>query len=410
MRRIFKLKNHIKHYDWGSFDRIPQLLGADNREKVPWAELWMGIHPEGPSETEYEGKPIALSELIRRDPLRYLGAETERCFGTLPFLFKLLAAGKPLSIQAHPSLAQAQAGFERENQEKIPFKAWNRNYKDPNHKPEILCALQDFRAMGGFREPAEIALLLDRLARFAPRFLQASLTALSRILTGSQERSCRLRTFFKELFALSPEIKHGLSTCAQTCRDALLNAYPEYTKEWEVAAYCAELYPGDAGVIAPLYLNVIDLGPRQAIYIPAGILHAYISGFGVELMANSDNVLRGGLTSKHIDLEELLRILNFDPFNPAVLGPQESAYPTPCKEFALSVLTNQDDNLSFLKRGPAIVMVTQGKSTIHYKNGAEVCELEPGESAFIPASDTPGAYTFSGDYTLYAAGVGDRSW
>jgi mannose-6-phosphate isomerase len=430
MDHIFKLKNPIKHYAWGSPDWIPRILGLDNKEKIPWAELWMGIHPEGPSEIVYEGKSILLSELINKEPSKYLGEETYSRFGTLPFLFKLLAAGTPLSIQAHPSLAQARAGFERENQRGIPLKALNRNYKDPNHKPEILCALSDVRALCGFRDPLEITKRLDGFAQFMPGRLQALLDSLSRHLKRGEKREARLRTFFRALFDLSPASKEELSAGAISFREALLKQYPTYTVEWDLLAYLAELYPGDPGVFAPLYLNVIDLHPEQGIYIPAGILHGYIAGFGVELMANSDNVLRGGLTSKHVDLEELLRIVDFAPFFPAILSPQGSTFPTSCKEFALSVLkqdvqypdflgnngidypsyvgrvASKDLISCFMESGPYIVIVTQGKLTIHYKNSEEVCTLEQGESAFIPVIDNPGDITLSGAYTLYAAGIG----
>jgi mannose-6-phosphate isomerase len=409
MNHIFKLKNHIKQYDWGSPDWLPQLLGVDNKERKPWAELWMGIHQEGPSEIEYEGAAIGLSELINQEPCRYLGSEIGSRFGTLPFLFKALAAGKPLSIQAHPSLVQAQAGWDRENQAGIPLKASNRNYKDPNHKPEILCALRDFRAMSGFRECPEIVKRLEMLAEFGPDSTQTALGSLSRILTSSDEQPQRLRMFFKALFSLSSAVKRELSVCVKTYQEALVKAHPEYSREWETAAYFAELYPGDPAAIAPLYLNVIDLRPGQAIYIPAGILHAYISGFGVELMANSDNVLRGGLTSKHIDLEELLHILDFTPFNPEILNPQGTIYPTSCKEFTLSVMTGLNNNPLYChtKAGPAIVLVTQGTLTIRYLNSSEVCVLKQGESAFISALDAQEFYVFQGDCTLYAATVGD---
>jgi mannose-6-phosphate isomerase len=405
MSRIFKLINSIKRYDWGSPDWIPQLIGADNQEKTPWAELWMGIHPEGPS--QIKDTALSLLELIGQDPSRYLGKETYKRFGALPFLFKLLAAGKPLSIQAHPSIVQAQTGWARENQTGIPLKAFNRNYKDPNHKPEILCALRNFRAMAGFREPAEIAKLLDLFARNAPASLTAPLNGLIGTLNHSGGPSVQLRTFFKNLFALPPSAVQEISDFGIQQQQKLFNTCPEYAKEWEMVAYFASLYPGDPGVIAPLYLNLIDLRPHEGIYIPAGVLHAYISGFGVELMANSDNVLRGGLTSKYIDLNELLNILDFTPFAPEILTPCGITYPSHCQEFALSVLNNQGTRAYFPKTGPSIVIVTQGCATLTDKKENERCTLHQGESAFISFLADPEELVLTGGYTLYAASAGD---
>jgi mannose-6-phosphate isomerase len=404
-KRIFKLKNQIKHYDWGSPEWIPRLLGAENPDASPWAELWMGVHPEGPSEVADEG--LSLPELISRDPAGSLGAETSKRFGTLPFLFKVLAAGKPLSIQAHPSLPQAQAGFARENRQGIPLTARNRNYKDPNHKPEILCALGDFTAMAGFREAPEIAKRLEALADYFPK------TALKTLLKPLAEEN--LKEFFEKIF--SAEVKTALKNLR--IGGDLFKTRPEYEDEWKTMGTFAELYPEDPGILSPLYLNLLTLRENQGIYIPPGTLHAYISGLGVELMANSDNVLRGGLTSKHVDLAELLEILDFRPFRPEILAPRGSVFPTPCEEFALLTRTPDisgkpprsggggiDLFKEKTKPGPYIILVTQGIAVLTSK-GLETCTLGPGESAFIPAMDAPDDLRISGEYRLYAATVGE---
>ncbi|MDR2798137.1 MAG: mannose-6-phosphate isomerase, class I [Treponema sp.] len=404
MNRIFKLKNPVKHYDWGSPQWIPQLLGIANPDGLPWAELWMGVHPEGPSLTEYEGAMLPLSSLIAQDPASYVGTAVQEAFGTLPFLFKLLAVEKPLSIQAHPNQEQAQKGWERENQLSIPLKAPNRNYKDPYHKPELICALSPFKALCGFQEPEQIVQGLTAFAQSAPEPLHRALNTLVQPLqTGAAAQS--LRAFLQGLFALPPALGQALSAYGKDHKETLIHEHPAYKEAWKLIAYFAELYPGDPAVIAPLYLNQIALEPGEGIYLPAGVLHAYISGFGVELMANSDNVLRGGLSSKHVDSQELVHILDFSGFHPQILKAQGSGFRTPAKEFSLWVREGQGDQVQYPESLPGILIVTQGKLHITFTGRDEAWNLTPGESVFIPAG-RPEDFRFSGTYTLYGAGLG----
>jgi mannose-6-phosphate isomerase len=364
----------------------------------------MGVHPEGPSETEDRGERISLPTLIDRDPALYLGEAAARGFGALPFLFKLLAAAKPLSIQVHPNLEQAAAGWERENRADIPPEAPNRNYKDRNHKPEILCALEPFKALCGFRTPEEIIKRLEAFAFPGLDFLKRALASPE----GSSPEG--LKNFLRVLFALPRTVRDKLSLHTMSRSAALEKAHPEYAEEWKYAAYFAGLYPGDPSIIAPLYLNLISLAPGEAIFLPAGVLHAYVYGFGVELMANSDNVLRGGLTHKHIDVGELLNILEFAPFSPEILRPREPGpsffrYQTPCREFSLSVMHGTGGRTVFPETGPAILLLTRGELSIEAGNG-ETLTLRQGESAFIAARPRGDDLFFSGTYTLYAAGIG----
>jgi mannose-6-phosphate isomerase len=406
---VYKLKNTVKNYEWGSSQWLPEFLGEKNISRIPWAELWMGVHPSGPSritEGAEEGASL-LPELIARNPRYFLGEETERNFGALPFLFKVLAAAKPLSIQAHPNAEQARQGWERENNEAIPRDAPERNYRDPNHKPEILCALSRFKAMCGFRQPGEIRTLLG-IFRLKSG-LRSAMEPLISALDGSED-PFPLKTFLSRLFALSPEVLALMSEYGKS--QTLEEEYPEYSEEWALVRNLAGLYPGDSGVIAPLYLNLLSLVPGEAIYLPAGILHAYVHGMGVELMANSDNVLRGGLTPKHIDLKELFRVLVFSPFKPRVLSPGVRAaagdqsfrfkYPAPCGEFSLSLIQGGEN--VFSEKGPSIALVTEGELLIKDRGGNEKLRLKQGESAFIPAGEEE--LVFSGAYTLYAAGIG----
>jgi mannose-6-phosphate isomerase len=384
-KSVFKLKNQIKHYEWGSQEWIPQLLGEENLEGLPYAEMWMGIHPDGMSEAE-DG--TRLDQLIAEDPFFYLGRGTP--FDNLPFLFKLLAAGKPLSIQAHPSKSQALAGFEKENVAGIPIGAANRNYKDANPKPELICALTPFKALSGFREDSEIHLLLN--------VLDSSLDALKEAFDSG------LRPFLETLFQLSPSVRQRISGFILEKKLSLIEKYPDYADVWMTSAYFAEMYYGDPAVLAPFYLNLINLAVGDAMFIPAGVLHSYINGFGIELMTNSNNVLRGGLTTKYVDVEELLSILQFSAFKPEILrqetGNPNVQYPSQCAEFALSVIKGGADETIFCEHGPSIVIVTYGELVISGAEGATA--LKQGESAFIAADK---AVSLSGNYTVYHAGT-----
>ncbi|AEF80800.1 mannose-6-phosphate isomerase, class I [Leadbettera azotonutricia] len=417
---ILKLKNAVKYYEWGSPKWIPELLGQRNISRAPWAELWMGVHPEGPSciaDGDQEAASPLLSQIISGDPVNTLGEEGAKDFGALPFLFKILAAGKPLSIQVHPNMDQAKDGFDRENFEGIDLKAPNRNYKDPNHKPEIICALTPFTAMCGFRSSDEIKKLLDIFSRGAPQSLKTGLNSLIASLIAMDGEN-PLKSFLSSLFDMGPGTRQELSAYAKSQK--LDQEYPEYADEWKFISWFAELYPNDPAVIAPLYLNLIDLKPGEAVYLPAGVLHAYIYGLGVELMANSDNVLRGGLTPKHIDIKELFRVLKFSPFKPVILKPAGTdagntpaffRFPTPAREFALGCYKNSNSansEITYNEKGPSIIIVTDGELHIADNVKRNTVILNKGESAFIPASSALRGLSFSGNYTAYAAGIGEK--
>jgi mannose-6-phosphate isomerase len=415
-KRFFKLKNTVKHYPWGSPKWIPRLLNAVNETGEPWAELWMGVHPDGPSLAESGGETVPLGTLIDREPARLLGEAANAGFGGLPFLFKILAAEKPLSVQAHPDLPQAREGWERENRAGIPLSAPERNYRDANHKPEILAALTPFRAMCGFREIPEIVKLLELFGgmggtedRPAVRPSAALRGELGR-LRAAVEAKDGLAGFLAALFGMGKEARHDLGVYAAAQIPQLEQDYPEYAGEWRAVAWLARLYPEDPALIAPLYLNLIYLRPAEALFIPAGVLHAYIEGLGVELMANSDNVLRGGLSSKHVDPAELGRILRGSPFKPEILAPRAeeagsawAVYPADCREFSLFTAKSAGESIAFSRKSPAIVLVTGGEARLETADGREFLVLKQGESAFI-AGGTDAKLT--GAFTVYAAAVG----
>jgi mannose-6-phosphate isomerase len=423
---LYRMTNPVQYYAWGSPYWIPRLLRVENPGEEPWAELWMGAHPASPSTVQVRGGGISLGQLIAGDPQRYLGTEGAANFGELPFLFKLLAAARPLSIQAHPGKEQARQGWQREQDRGIPPDAPEKNYRDANHKPEILCALSPFTAMCGFRLPRDIYDLLSAYLAGASRSLQSGLEPLWTALQGAGEGP-PLRDFCKNLFSIPRELRAELTAYALS---AQIQGPPGMDPGvWSLIRRLAEYYPGDPGILAPLYLNLLHLSPGQAIYLPAGILHAYVEGFGVELMANSDNVLRGGLTSKHVDVDELMKILYFHPFTPELISPRLGTageavpaepspaagfftYPSPCREFSLSTIQNLEG--PFPLSAPAVIVVTGGRLSVSagQRTGAAPSgagtapvswELGPGQSAFIPPSAAP--LELSGIYTLYAASI-----
>ncbi|MCL2374571.1 MAG: mannose-6-phosphate isomerase, class I [Treponema sp.] len=417
---FFKLKNTVKHYDWGSPEALPTLLGQINPSRIPWAELWMGAHHGGSSEVLLEsGETLPLPELIAADPKAFLGKETAQAFGKLPFLFKALAAAKPLSVQAHPNQAQAREGFQRENREGIPLDAPGRNYRDACHKPEIFCALTPFAALCGFRELGEIKNLARILAEAihsqnGEAHLRNDVDSLVCALQQQEENP--FKAFLAALFSLSAETCKALGSFIRNRQTLLEQTFPEYKDEWTLCAYFAGLYPGDHGIIAPLYLNIIKLDPGQAIYIPSGILHSYIHGMGIELMADSDNVLRGALTSKRRDADELLRILAFSAYKPQALihrAPELTwfNYPTPAAEFTLSIAQSGGSCIPYPQKEACIIMVVEGEMTMTARgektgSGDAAMTLNTGESAFIPAGSAA-RLELSGAFTAYAASAAD---
>jgi mannose-6-phosphate isomerase len=380
--KLYKLDNQVKHYPWGSPEWIPRLAGKENPEKKPWAELWMGIHGEGPS--ELAGETLTLETLIAGNPEKFLG--TARDFGNLPFLLKILAAARPLSVQAHPGLEDARRGWEEENRKGIGVSDPNRNYRDPNHKPEIICALGPFTAMAGFREPAETEALLDGFFSGGKSSRERALGERLRKALGDGYRA-----FLAAVFGLGAEERRIVTAAgsgAKTRDDPGLPDNPGSSRAFALCGELAEACPDDPGILSPLYLNLVELQPFQAIYLPAGILHSYVHGLGVECMANSDNVLRCGLTPKHVDLEELFRILRFQPYMPEILRGEipESTnychYRTPFKEFALFRLAPRGSEAVLEEKGAAIALVTRGKVSLSV--GKDNLVLGQGESAFIP--------------------------
>ncbi|MFJ4866741.1 mannose-6-phosphate isomerase, class I [Streptomyces sp. NPDC088748] len=381
-----RLTNTIRPYAWGSTTAIPALLGVEPTGE-PQAEMWMGAHPGAPSRLDRGAGEQALSEVIAADPERELGAATVARFGPrLPFLFKILAAGAPLSLQVHPDLDQARAGFEDEERRGVPIDADHRNYKDPNHKPEMICALTAFDGLCGFRPPLDAAELLAGLA-------VDSLKPYVDLLRAHPEEAALREMLTAVLTADRVEMAHTVHEVAAAVT-RLGGPYAPY-------ATLVHHFPGDPGVIAAMLLNHVRLQPGEAMFLGAGVPHAYIDGLGVELLANSDNVLRAGLTPKHVDVAELLRIAKFEPGEPNLLRPEgdgEEVYETPIDEFRLSrfLLAPGGASRVLPHETPQILLCTAGSPHV-----GELT-LAPGESVFVPAGEK---VELSGSGTVFRATV-----
>ena len=379
------MQNPIQGYDWGSHDALTTLFGIPNPAGKPQAELWMGAHPNGCSEVTLADGVQKLSALIDSAPAAVLGDATQARFGSLPFLFKVLCAEKALSIQVHPSKAQAEAGFAREEAAGIDAKAANRNYKDPNHKPELVFALTPYQAMNGFRAIPAILALFDAMALPA-------LAELTAALRQSQDEA-GLQHFFHQMLILDGARKEEAL--------AGLLAYAAARQDDETFALITSLaaqYPGDVGLFSPLLLNVVTLKPGQAMYLDACTPHAYVRGTGLEIMANSDNVLRAGLTPKYIDVAELLDCTRClpKPDDQILLAPHlEGAvqhFEVPVPDFTFSVYPAGEHALT--TASAEILFAIDG--TVILQQGKQSLRLEKGQSAFIPAT--------TGSYQLLAEG------
>lgn len=366
------LSTVIRPYEWGSRTALPELLGTEPTGG-PQAELWAGAHPAAPSSVD--GTPLDV--LIGRDPAGMLGAPSVDRFGpTLPYLLKVLAVEKPLSLQVHPTAEQAEAGFAAEEARGIPIGDRARTYKDPFHKPEMVCALTDFHGLCGFRDPAETAAFLEDLA--VPE-LGAWITALR---TAPPAEA--LRTVLTEVLD-------------ERSRSVLAAVEPALTG---VYADIARAHPGDPGILAALLLNHVRLKPGEALFLDAGVPHSYLGGLAIEVMANSDNVLRCGLTGKHIDIPELMRVVEFVPSAPARVEPEGNLYRSSAEEFVLVRHDLTDDPEELPAGLPQTLLCVEGEARL------SSLPLARGEAAFIPAGAPAAALTGKGTLYRVLPGIG----
>ncbi|MFV0127296.1 mannose-6-phosphate isomerase, class I [Streptomyces sp. HMX112] len=392
------LTNTVQPYAWGSLTALPRLMGTEPTG-APQAELWLGAHPSAPSHVDRGGGPVPLDRVIAADPVREVGHPALRRFGPrLPFLLKLLAADAPLSIQVHPDRARAAAGYAAENALGIPVDAPHRNYRDGHHKPEMIVALTPFDGLCGFRPPAECAELLAALR-------VEGLQPFVRLLRTRPGESA-LREVFTAFLDPDPRLVGAVAEAL--AREAGRDGGPHRSGTAAYAAI-ARAHPGDTGLLPALMLAHVRLAPGEALFLDAGVPHAYLSGLGVEIMASSDNVLRCGLTSKHVDPPELLKVVRFTAPPTRVLTPAagdrggEEVYPAPVDDFRLSRLRpHAREEARTLDRGaPQILLCTQGEARVVGAGGA--LALPPGRGAYVPAWER---VAVSGAGTVFRATVG----
>ncbi|MGV9615889.1 mannose-6-phosphate isomerase, class I [Nocardia xishanensis] len=384
---MHELVGALRSYAWGSRTALARLCGRPVPSAHPEAELWFGAHPADPAHVKTAIGSTSLLEFVAANPHRELGSAAPEFGGKLPFLLKILAAEEPLSLQAHPSATQARAGFERENRARVPLDSPMRNYRDENHKPELVVALDRFEALAGFREPHRTVELF--------RALEVPELASYTEMLASQPDSAGLRTLFTTWITLpQPVLATLLPAVLDGCVRYLSGKGKRaFTLEARTALELAEAYPGDAGVLAALLLNRVTLEPGQGLFLDAGNLHAYLRGLGVEIMANSDNVLRGGLTPKHVDVPELLRVLDFEPIDLPIVLPEPAGdgsvrYRTPAPEFALRRfdLIEGSGQVPLTSAGPGIVLCTAGTVRL-LQDGTELL-VGRGAAAWISAADS----------------------
>ncbi|WP_202304295.1 mannose-6-phosphate isomerase [Dryocola clanedunensis] len=372
-----KLINAVQNYAWGSQTALTELYGVQNPDNLPMAELWMGAHPKSSSQVLVDGQPRSLREVIDADQNSALGAAVAERFRELPFLFKVLCADQPLSIQVHPNKKASELGFAKENADGIPLDAAERNYKDPNHKPELVFALTPFLAMNAFREFSDIVSLLQPVS--------GAHTAIAHFL--EKPGAERLAQLFASLLNMQGEEK---SRALGVLKAALNNQQGE---PWETIRVISEFYPDDSGLFSPLLLNVVKLEPGEAMFLFAETPHAYLKGVALEVMANSDNVLRAGLTPKYIDIPELVANVKFEPKPAGELLTQprqngsELDFPIPVDDFAFSLHDLSATPATLAQESAAIVFCVEGEAVLS-KNEQRLV-LKPGESAFIAASESP---------------------
>jgi mannose-6-phosphate isomerase len=400
-----RIDNDPRDYAWGSTHGIADLLGRRASSR-PEAELWLGAHPGSPSLLVHPTDgPRTLAELIGEEPEQTLGDDwrDDESYGGAPrlgFLLKVLSAAAPLSIQAHPSPEQAQEGFERENRLGIPLDAPERNYKDPFHKPELIYAATPFDALCGFRDVGTSVAVLDRLISIgrAAGLPHDELDVLRGILAAGETEESALRAAVGLLLGGGEGAEEIVSQATAIARSPKGSDVPELG----IVRLLADAYPGDPGIVLALLLHRVALKPGEALYLPAGNIHAYLSGTGIELMAASDNVLRGGLTPKYIDVPELLKVLDFTPvpaplLAPSRVGPLELFTPD-VPDFKLGHVTG-DATLELT--GPAIVLCTAGQASVTGDNGTVT--VHRGDAVFVSPDEGTLRFAPHDDGVLFVA-------
>lgn len=381
------LDNPVRAYAWGSTTVIPELLGREPSGE-PEAELWVGAHSGAPSMVVAEG--CTLEDHVAHDPAAALGEPVVARFGPrLPFLLKVLAVGKPLSVQVHPTIEQAIDGYAAEDAAEVPLDSPRRSYRDRNHKPEMVVARSDFEALIGFDDPSTTADLLATCRH-------TDLVAASTVLRGPDGLENLVRRWLTLPDAQAGELVAALT---EEASERLAGGFG-------IVQRLAREYPGDRGLLLALLMRHVRLEPGEAVFVPAGVPHAYLSGVAIEPQASSDNTLRAGLTAKNVDAAEVLRLLRYVPDGGVVVRPRSGApgervYEVPeLDEFVLSELRPSTADVPV--SGPAVVLVVDGAATVH--TSTTDVPLGRGQAAFVPAADH--AAKVSGECVAYALRTG----
>lgn len=383
--RPLRLDNPVQRYDWGSTSAIPELLGVAP-DGGPHAELWLGSHASAPSHVDLDGERVALNHLIQQDPNNVLGERIADEYGPrLPYLLKVLAAARALSLQVHPKPHHAREGFIRENAAGVPQTHPSRSFHDDRHKPELLVALSTFEVLAGFRAARSILALLDGV--------EGELIAQVRAQLIEDRSDASLRQAFHLLLAArnDPAWRADIDRTVASIRQRLADGSPDEQADRAVLEL-AKQFPGDPGAVAAIMLNRATLQPGDALFVPAAEVHAYLSGVGIELQASSDNVLRAGLTSKYVDEEALIRYASFTPRPPVMPQPSTTGetenvatYRVPVPEFALTIIELEaGESAELPNEGPRIVLCFQGAVELSCDSG--ITELGQGESVLVPHS------------------------
>jgi mannose-6-phosphate isomerase len=374
---LFKIKGVVQHYSWGGYEFIPALLGIDNAGQKPFAEYWLGAHPNHPS--SIEGTEVSLSEWIREQPGKVLGTSVSKHFSSLPFLFKILDVRQMLSIQVHPSKESAIKEFALENEKGIPVNAPHRNYKDENHKPELMVALGDFWLLHGFKNEIRLKEILQAKPQF--HFLLSIFgennykTLYEAVMTMEQEKVDAILSPL--LQPLLPMYESG----------QLQKSSEDFWAARAVSTFCKDGHY-DRGIFSIYFFNLIHLKKGQGIFQPQGMPHAYLEGQNVEVMANSDNVLRAGLTDKHIDVKELLKHVDFKATIPAVLPAENDfavTYNSPAQEFELHAYQFKGQKEIISSQSPEIWFLLSGTARVTAKD--ETIEMKRGEAVFLGSGE-----------------------
>ena len=400
------MENTIQDYRWGSTEALARLCGRRPHGGHE-AELWLGAHPKASSRIVIDGRRRALIDVIREDPAAWLGGATTHDPSQhkrgLPYLCKMLAASEPLSIQLHPGREAATRGFDREERAGIPITAPDRNYRDRNHKPELICAIEEFWALQGFRDHDELAAEMAALAaacsdRDALAGVAAALRRYAR-----RPNTATWRDAFTVLLRQSQVEPTRGALAVTVVRYAQSRADGDPTRRYDWVQRIARFFPGDPGSAAPLYLNLRHLQPGQALFLPSRTLHAYLAGVGVEIMAGSDNVLRAGCTTKHIDVEEFLANATFEPYrSTSDAGHPEgpiTRYTTAAREFELCRI--DPPTRVEIAHGAAILLALGSSVTV--RDDAAGHELGPGSSLFVQPGTPP--LSLQGAGALYVAAL-----